>query len=42
MLFRSESYARKRLRDGTFDEAPEKRGDDAMDGLRYGVMALAA
>lgn len=37
-----ESYARKRLRDGTFDEAPEKRGDDAMDGLRYGVMALAA
>lgn len=36
-----ESYARQRARDGTFSEAPEKKGDDAMDALRYGVMACA-
>lgn len=36
-----ESYARQRARDGTFSETPEKKGDDAMDALRYGVMACA-
>ena len=35
-----QSYARRKERDGSLSEAPEKRGDDAMDALRYLVMAL--
>ena len=35
-----ESYARRKARDGSILEAPAEVGDDAMDALRYGVMAL--
>lgn len=35
-----ESYARRRARDGSILEEVEKRGDDAMDALRYAVMHL--
>jgi len=35
-----ESYSRKRARDGSLLEAPAEVGDDAMDALRYAVMAL--
>ncbi len=37
----AESYVRKRLRDGTFAEDPEKKNDHAMDALRYAVAQLA-
>ena len=35
-----EAYARKKLRDGSVSEEPTEEGDDAMDALRYAVMAL--
>lgn len=35
-----ESYARRKARDGSILEAPAEVGDDAMDALRYAVMAL--
>lgn len=34
-----EGYVRKRRRDGSFDEAPVKRNDHALDALRYLEMA---
>lgn len=37
-----ESYARKKDRLGAITEEPMDTGDDAMDALRYAVMALAA
>lgn len=37
----AESYARKKLRDGSVSEEPTDVGDDAMDALRYAAMALA-
>lgn len=37
----AESYARKKLRDGSVSEEPADVGDDAMDALRYAAMALA-
>lgn len=36
-----ESYSRRKDRDGSLTETPEKKGDDAMDALRYAVMALS-
>lgn len=36
-----ESYSRRRARDGSFSEDPEKINDDAMDALRYAVMEFA-
>mgnify|MGYP007071580148 CR=1 FL=1 len=35
-----ESYVRRRRRDGSFSEDPEKTNDDTMDACRYGVMEL--
>lgn len=35
-----EGYSRRRARDGSFTEDVDKRGDDAMDALRYAVMEL--
>lgn len=35
-----ESYARRKLRDGSVSEEPTEEGDDAMDALRYAAMAL--
>jgi len=35
-----ESYARRKLRDGSLSEEPTETGDDAMDALRYAAMAL--
>jgi phage terminase large subunit len=37
----AESYVRKKLRDGTFSEDPEKKNDHAMDALRYAVAQIA-
>lgn len=37
-----ESYSRKKLRDGSLSEEPTDTGDDAMDALRYAVMALSS
>lgn len=37
-----ESYSRKKDRLGEPTEAPDKRGDDAMDALRYATMHLTA
>lgn len=36
-----EGYVRRKQRDGSFSEDPEKRDDDEMDTLRYGVMELS-
>lgn len=36
-----ESYARKKLRDGSISEEPTDVGDDAMDALRYAAVTLA-
>lgn len=36
-----ESYSRRKARDGSFSEDPEKISDDAMDALRYAVMEFA-
>jgi hypothetical protein len=37
-----EGYARRKERDGSFGEAPDKRDDHAMDAMRYAEMGVAA
>jgi hypothetical protein len=37
----AEGYVRKKLRDGSHSEDPEKRNDHAMDALRYAVAQIA-